>query len=161
MCFGSAVLRARILLLFSAFLGLSNFLMIINYQYAKRYVKEDVNHIDEKDQALYGDLRRLQIEINETFRRFDEIERVAGKAFEQAALFKGNWKQRRKDDQIKKGNHDPVLDCKQAPFLLIQIHSKPANFMERAAIRMSWGRHENSINKVSTGTQHMPRLVTD
>ena len=157
----SAVLRSKILLLLSAFLGLSNFLMIINYQYAKRSVKEDVNHINEKDQALYGDLRRLQIEINETFRRFDQIERVAGKAFEQAALFKGNWTQTRKDDQIKNGNHAAVLDCKQAPFLLILIHSKPENVKERAAIRMSWGRHENRINKVSTGTQHIPRLVTD
>lgn len=101
MCFVSTLLRARIFLLLAAFLGLSNFLMIINYQYVKRSVKEDINHINEKDQAIHCGLRRLQIEINETFRRFDEIERVAGKAFEQAALFKGNWTQRRKDDQIK------------------------------------------------------------
>ena len=127
--------------------------MIINYQCTKRSAKEDDNHINEKD----GDLKRLQIEINETFRRFDEIQRVAGKAFKQAT----HWTQRRKDDPIKRGNLPPVLDCKQAPFLLIQIHSKPANFKERAAIRMSWGRQENSINKaVSTGTQHTSRLVT-
>ena len=135
--------------------------MIIDYQCAKRSAKEDANHINEKDQTLYGDLKRLQIEINETYLRFDELQRVAGKAFEQAALFKGNWTQRRKDGPIKRGNLPPVLDCKQAPFLLIQIHSKPANFKERAAIRMSWGRQENSINKaVSTGTQHTSRLVT-
>ena len=157
----ATALRSKFLLLSALSVGI---VVVFNYQYTKWSItKHAVWHagdIIEKDQTLSGDLRRLQIEINETFRRFEERERVTGKAFEQAALYRPIWrKQRRKEHQLMKQDFQPPSpDCKQKPFLLIQIHSTPTNFKEREAIRVSWGTPENSINKANVGKQ---RLVTD
>ena len=156
MCFLSNVFRTKYFLLLSAFLGISNIFVIFNYRYGKRFSKNNVNNIHENDRLPFVDLKRLQIEINETLQRFEEIRERTGKAFDQAALYGRNLKGNR-DDQIERAYHPPLLNCKQAPFLLIQIHSTPANIMERQAIRMSWGRPENRINKADTGKQLMPR----
>lgn len=37
--------------------------------------------------------------------------------------------------------------CRNALFLLIQVHSSPENFMSRKAIRLSWGNMKNFIGK--------------
>ena len=144
------VSKSKLLLIFSALLGISNIFLIANYQSVKRSNKAIAD--DTIDQTLSGDLRRLQFEINETFRRFEERERVTGKAFERAAPTKT-----RKEYQLKQDFQPPSPDCKQTPFLLIQIHSTPGNFKEREAIRVSWGTPENNINKANAGKQLMPR----
>jgi hypothetical protein len=41
---------------------------------------------------------------------------------------------------------DTSAKCLTAPFLLIQIHSHPKNFISRQAIRLSWGNKDLGIN---------------
>ena len=165
MCLVTTALRSKFLLLLSAFLGISNILVIINYKCAERSIKECTDHVNEKYETLSSDLnlKGLQIEINDTFQRFEEKELITGKAYIWAVQHGENRKQTQKSDKIKKGNLHFLPDCKQAPFLLMQIHSTPANFKEREAIRMSWGRPENRINKDNAGNQlrGTPRLVTN
>lgn len=159
----TTALRSKFLLLFSAFLGISNILVIINYKCVKRSIKECADHINEKYETPSNDLdlKGLQIEINDTFRRFGEKELVTGKAYIWAVQHGENRKQTRESDKLKMGNLHFLPDCKQVPFLLMQIHSTPANFKEREAIRMSWGRPENRINKDNARNQLTPRLVTN
>lgn len=153
-----SAIRYKFVLTLAVLLALANIFMVVNHQFAKHYHKECDNGIIDNDKAFFGDLRRLQIEINKTFEMFEEIKRVAGKAFDKASLYKRHH--RRKQVQSKGGSIPLVPDCKQPPFLLIMIHSTPANVMEREAIRLSWGRPENSINKCTTETQQSPRFVS-
>lgn len=46
-------------------------------------------------------------------------------------------------------NHFSMPRCLPAPFLLIMVHSRPVNFMDRESIRLSWGREDNPINQGS------------
>ena len=158
MCLVSNAFRTKCFLLLFAFLGISNIFVIFNYQYVKRFRKNNVDNIRKNYQHISVDLKRLQIEINETLQRFQEIRERIGKAFDQAALYRGgNLKLGKRDDQIKRAYLPPLPDCTQAPFLLIQIHSTPANIMERQAIRMSWGKPKNRINRADVGEQLIPR----
>jgi len=46
-------------------------------------------------------------------------------------------------------NHFSTPRCVPAPFLLIMVHSRPVNFLDRESIRLSWGREDNPINQGS------------
>lgn len=155
-----SAVRYKFVLTLAVILALANIFMVVNHQFAKHHHKECDNDIIDNGKAFFGDLRRLQIEINKTFEIFEEIKRVAGKAFDKASLYKRHHRRKPRKQVQSEGRSIPLVpDCKQPPFLLIMIHSTPANVMEREAIRLSWGRPENSINKVTTETQHSPRFV--
>lgn len=146
-------------------MGIWNILMIVNYQHAKRSIRLCSNvTINEQDTISSNDihkshnyLKELEIEIEETFKKFKVKEHTFGKAFRQAALQGENGKEGGNDSEIKTVLARSLPDCEQAPFLLILIHSTPANFMEREAIRLSWGRAQNGINMANTGQQLTPR----
>lgn len=61
--------------------------------------------------------------------------------------FKGEkWK---KQEFNHKGMEYREPDCaKRQPYLLIEVHTKPSNFLARQAIRMAWGKHTNAINEL-------------
>ena len=144
-------LRSRFLLLLFLFLGISNILIIINYQYATKSSKYFVASKDQNQELLLVNWKGLQIEIDTTFQKFKEIREREGKAYKQAALY-GNKltpKVNISDEHGQVNSTSSSPDCNPAPFLLIQIHSSPANVMERQAIRISWGRPENRINKAN------------
>lgn len=142
-------LRSRFLLLLFLFLGISNILIIINYQYATKSSKYFVDSKDQNQELV--NWKGLQIEIDTTLQKFEEIRKREGKAFKQAALYgkKLTLKVNISDEHGQVNSTSSSPDCNPAPFLLIQIHSSPANVMERQAIRMSWGRPENRINKAN------------
>lgn len=101
------------------------------------------------------------MEIDETFRRFKAKEHTFGKAFRAAARHGESEKDRGEDFKTETLLPRSLPDCKPAPFLLILIHSTPANFMEREAIRLSWGRQQNSINMANEWKQLIPRSVNE
>ena len=142
-------LRSRFLLLLLLFWGISNILLIVYYQYATKSSKYFVDSKDQNQELLLVNWKGLQIEIDTTFQRYTEIREREEKAFKQAALYgkKLTVEVNRSDEHGQVNSSLP--DCNPAPFLLIQIHSTPANFMERQAIRMSWGRPDNRINKAN------------
>lgn len=158
-------LRSNLFLLLIFFMGIWNIFMIVNYQHAKQSIMLCSNvAINKQDQISSNDIHKshdylkgLEIEIDETFITFKVKEHIFGKAFLQAALQGENGKEGGNDSEIKTVLARFLPDCKQAPFLLILIHSTPANFMEREAIRLSWGRPQNSINMANAGQQLTPR----
>lgn len=137
-------------------LTITNFYIPIMYnQYLKSSVPHE--HQDESGETLYANLRRLQIEIQETFRKFDEKQRfIDGKAFNPAVWNDGNWEREEGYQTRKRSLLRFKPNCKQPPFLLIQVHSTPENVMAREAIRMSWGRPDNNINKDGVMKQKVP-----
>lgn len=150
--------RSRLLVVLTFCVAIWNIFVMFKYQ----CVKQSVSHheqdailvMDEREPRSY--LKELQMEINETFMRFEAKNRTIGKAFQRAALRGKNGKERRNDAAEIKTS---LPDCKQTPFLLILIHSTPANFMNRDAIRMTWGSPLNSINVANAGKPLMPRSV--
>ena len=60
-------LRSRFLLLLFLFLGISNILIIINYQYATKSSKYFVDSKDQNQELLLVNWKGLQIEIDTTF----------------------------------------------------------------------------------------------
>ncbi|KAL9972802.1 hypothetical protein ACROYT_G019179 [Oculina patagonica] len=138
--------------------------MLLNYQYGKRSVNTcNTDDINELDASFSTDARKpqsylkgLKMEIDETFRRYKAKEHTFGKAFREAARHGESGKDRGEDFKIESLLPRSLPHCKPAPFLLILIHSTPANFMEREAIRLSWGSQQNSINRANKGTQLIP-----
>ena len=136
--------------------------MVFNYQYARQSLKNCPEDINEQGKTPIFDkteshsfLKGLQKEINETFRRFEAKNHTVGKAFRLASLHGKRSEEREQDIKMT-----PSLpDCKQTPYLLILVHSAPANVMEREAIRLSWGRPTNSINEANAGKQLIPWFV--
>lgn len=150
--------------MFCTFLGaVWNTFVVFNYQYARQSPKTCPEDIQEQGKTLVIDktdshsfLKGLQKEINETFRRFEAKNHTTGKAFHLASLHGKRSEEREQDIEMT-----PSLpDCKQAPYLLILVHSAPAHFMEREAIRLSWGRPKNSINEANAGKQLIPWFVS-
>jgi len=124
-------LRTRFLLLLFLFLGISNILIIINYQNATKSNKYFVDSKDQNQERLLVNWKGLQIEIDTTFQKFKEIREREGKAFKQAALYgkKLTLKVNISDENGQVNSTSSSPDCNPAPFLLIQIHSSPANVM--------------------------------
>lgn len=154
--------RSRLIVVLTFCAAIWNIFVIVNYQYAKQSLKMCPDDTSEQDATLFiaetkpvSYLKGLQMEINETFRRFEEKDFTIGKAFRLAALHGKKVKKRRDVEKIKTS----LPECQQTPFLLILIHSAPANFMEREAIRMSWGKPQNGINEANAGKRLMSRLV--
>jgi len=134
--------------------------VVINYQYAEKCPKD----IQEQGQILFFDktesrsyLKGLKKDISETFKRFEAKDQTVGTSFRLASL-NGTRSGRRTQD-IEMTTSLP--DCKQTPYLLILVHSAPANFMEREAIRLSWGTPQNSINEANAGKKLIPWFVQD
>ena len=128
--------------------------MVIYEDHAKQSVlkNDDQNttvYINAKKPNTF--LKALQMEINETFRRYDAKQETVGKAFEEAVLHGKKGK-----DRI---NSTAFPDCQQKPFLLVMIHSTPKNFIAREAIRITWGRPQNAINTANAGEELNPRSV--
>lgn len=147
-------LRAKFLFLIAVCLTIINFCIPIMYN---KYLKSSVPHgpQDENRETLYANLRRLQIEIQETFRKFDEKQRFLDGNL--AVWNVENWKREEGYQTRKRSLLRFNPNCKQPPFLLIQVHSTPENVMAREAIRMSWGRPDNNINKDGVMKQKVPR----
>lgn len=165
--------KSNFLLFLLSLVGIWSIFVIVNYQTAKQSMYVLMNQvctdeINEQDEISTSDaskprsyLKELQGEIEETFRRFKEKEQTFGKAFHQAAVHGKKGRNRRKDVEIKTLLPRSMPECKPAPFLLILIHSTPANFMEREAIRLSWGRPQNGMNIANAGKQLIPRSVNE
>lgn len=154
--------RSRLFVVLTFLVAMWNIFVVINYQYPKQFLKICPEAIDEQGRALVIDktesrsyLKGLQREINETFMRFEAKNHTIGKAFRLAVLHGKRRKEGEQDVEMRKS----LPDCKQTPYLLILVHSAPANVMEREAIRMSWGRPQNSINEANAGKKLMPWLV--
>ena len=152
-------LRAKFLILMAAVcLTIINFCIPITYHHENR----PYEHQNENRETLYASLRRLQIEIHETFRKFEEKERfINEKAFNPAVWKEENWKREEGYQTRKRSLLRFKPDCKHPPFLLIQVHSTPENVMAREAIRMSWGRPDNNINKDGVMKEKVPGSVSD
>ncbi|XP_068700957.1 beta-1,3-galactosyltransferase 5-like [Montipora foliosa] len=145
--------RSAFLLLLVVCLVIFHVYIIEHHHYPKLFVRQNT----ETGGTLYPNLQKLQIEINETFHKFDKKRRFTGRVFDQAVEDEED-KKNEKHYLISRQTVPRLPDCKQLPFLLVQVHSTPENVMEREAIRMSWGRPENKINKVGRLNQKSPRL---
>ena len=148
---------------FTFLVALWNTFVVLNYQYARKSLKKCPEDKKEQEKTLvFGKLtesrsylKGLQKEINETFRKFEAKNQTVGKAFRLASL-QGKIS---KEGEQHTETRTSLPDCKQTPYLLILVHSAPANFMEREAIRLSWGRPQNSINEANAGKQLIPWFV--
>lgn len=154
---------SKLVVVLTFFAAIWNIFVIVNYQDAKQSHKTCSGDISEQDATLlkgerpHSYLKGLQMDIKETFRKFEGKNSTIGKAFRLAALHGKKGKERRNIEKTTTS----LPDCQQTPFLLVLIHSAPANLMEREAIRMSWGRPQNSINEANAGKQLTSRLVKD
>lgn len=160
----SPTCTSRLVVVLSLCAAIWNIFVVVNYQNEKKSLKMSTDDIHEQRTTLFtGEtkprsyLKSLQMGINETFRRFEEKYYTTGKAFRLAVLHEENGRERRDVEKIKTA----LPGCQQKPFLLILVHSAPANFMEREAIRMSWGRPQNSMNEANAGKQLMPWWVNN
>lgn len=151
--------RTKLVVGFAILAAVWNTFVLFNYQYVRQSLKNCPTDIREQGKILvFGKteslsyLKGLQKEINETFRRFEAKNHTVGKAFRLASL---HGKEGEQQTETRKS----LPDCTQRPYLLILVHSAPANFMEREAIRLSWGRPQNSINQANAGKQLIPWFV--
>ena len=158
----ASIWKTQLVVFFTFLAAVWNTFVVFNYQYARQSLETCPEGIKEQGKTLVFDktesrsfLKGLQKEINETFRRFEAKNHTIGKAFRLASPHGKRSEEREQD--IKTTPSLP--DCNQTPYLLILVHSAPANFMEREAIRLSWGRPKNSINEANAGRQLIPWFV--
>lgn len=158
----TSIWRTKLVVFFTVLAAVWNTFVVFNYQYARQSLEKCPKDIKEQSKTLVFDktesrsyLKGLQKEIDETFRRFEAKNHTVGKAFRLASLHGKRSEEREQDIEMKTS----LPDCKQTPYLLILVHSAPANFMEREAIRLSWGRSQNSINDANAGKQLIPWFV--
>lgn len=55
-----------------------------------------------------------------------------------------------KTTMVQKGEYKRPYCGEERPFLLIEVHSTPESFTAREAIRVTWGRKDNHINKINS-----------
>ena len=157
-----SIWRTKLVVFFTFLAAVWNTFVVFNYQYARQSLEKCPKDIKEHGKILFFDktesrsyLKGLQKEINETFNRFEAKNQTVGTAFRLASLHGKKSGGRNQDIEMTIS----LPDCKQTPYLLILVHSAPANFMEREAIRLSWGTPQNSINEANAGKQLMPWFV--
>ena len=105
--------------------------------------KESVNYLKE-----------LRHAIDKTYQAFEK-KRIVHTGLRKAKVSYEN----RNSPKTTRSLPMPRPGCDKKPFLLIQVHSSPSNFLKREAIRLSWGSPQNSINKATSEPQ-LPRLVS-
>lgn len=88
-------------------------------------------------------LEVLNLDLKELVQRYMASSETVAKQYDPDNLQGGH-----QQDQ-KLVNRFTMPRCLPAPFLLIMVHSSPANFMDRESIRLSWGREDNPINQGS------------
>ncbi|XP_068720270.1 beta-1,3-galactosyltransferase 5-like isoform X3 [Montipora capricornis] len=87
-------------------------------------------------------LELLNLDLKDIVQRYLSSSETVAKHYEVANLQDDNLPQ-------QKFGHKSVPRCSPSLFLLIMVHSSPANFMDRESIRLSWGREDNPINQGS------------
>ena len=88
-------------------------------------------------------LELLNLDLKDLVQRYMASSETVAKQYELENL------QGQHHQENKVVNHFSMPSCLPAPFLLIMVHSKPVNFMDRESIRLSWGREDNPINQGS------------
>ena len=88
-------------------------------------------------------LELLNLDLKDLVQRYMASSETIAKQYELDNL-QGEYRQ-----EQKVVNHFSMPRCLPAPFLLIMVHSRPDNFMDRESIRLSWGREDNPINQGS------------
>ena len=97
---------------------------------------------EEGSDAIAKQLDKIKVDIARTLKLYTEASAAYRRLFREE-------KQNGVVMQFSTGNTEEIK-CSDEPFLLIQIHSDPSNFMARESIRLSWGRLSNLINKHSS-----------
>lgn len=88
-------------------------------------------------------LELLNLDLKDVVQRYLSSSETVAKHYEVARLQEDNLLEQHELA------HNSVPLCPPSLFLLIIIHSSPANFMDRESIRLSWGREDNPINQGS------------
>ncbi|XP_078369127.1 UDP-GalNAc:beta-1,3-N-acetylgalactosaminyltransferase 1-like isoform X3 [Oculina patagonica] len=88
-------------------------------------------------------LEVLNLDLKELVQRYMASSETVAKQYDLENLQGGHQQEQ------KLVNRFTMPRCLPAPFLLIMVHSSPANFMDRESIRLSWGREDNPINQGS------------
>lgn len=88
-------------------------------------------------------LELLNLDLKDVVQRYVSSSETVAKHYEAASLQENNLSEQHKLA------HTPVPNCPPSLFLLIMVHSSPANLMDRESIRLSWGREDNPINQGS------------
>lgn len=98
------------------------------------------------DSASYNYLELLNLDIKDAFDRYQTSKDTIGKQY--MDVLKQKFPEGFSHTENEKGKNVYVEPrCFKTPFLLIEVHSRPENFMSREAIRLTWGRQENAINQ--------------
>lgn len=143
----------------TGFCGVINLIYLLLYagldsnmdRYPSRLLGRQISSIDEDNKYQttinYGHLEMMNFDLKEILDRYSLSMNTLGKNYEQAQYTrKGVSKVHTRKKSI---NIVKMSRCQSPPFLLIQVHSSPGNFLSREAIRLSWGRPENAINQGS------------
>ncbi|XP_067039650.1 beta-1,3-galactosyltransferase 5-like isoform X2 [Acropora muricata] len=88
-------------------------------------------------------LELLNLDLKDVVQRYVSSSETVAKHYEAASLQEDNLSEQHKLA------HTSVPNCPSSLFLLIMVHSSPANLMDRESIRLSWGREDNPINQGS------------
>lgn len=88
-------------------------------------------------------LELLNLDLKDLVQRYMASSETVAKQYELDNL------QGEHHQEHKVVNHFSMPRCIPTPFLLIMVHSRPVNFMDRESIRLSWGREDNPINQGS------------
>lgn len=149
-------LTVQHLLVFTVLTGMVNIIIFLDcgktdsLSQTSRSLGRQIASIDEDARyqysniANYGHLEMLNSDLKETLDKYSASTSTLGQAFIQT--ISGHNAR-----SFKKGYaRQTLIKCFNGnPFLLIQVHSKPENFISREAIRLSWGSPDNAINKGS------------
>ena len=96
--------------------------------------------------AIYNYLEMLNLDINDAFERYQTSKNTVAKQYKDV-LGARVHEDVVQMERVLKGDTPVEPSCTVDPFLLIEIHSNPENFMSRESIRLTWGRPENAINQ--------------
>lgn len=148
------------LLALTGFCGVMNLIYLLFYagldsdedRYPSRLLGRQISSIDEDNKypttTNYGHLEMMNFDLKEILDRYSLSMNTLGKNYEQAQ----HTRKRVNRVHTHKKAVSKIVKmsrCASPPFLLIQVHSSPGNFLSREAIRLSWGRPENAINQGS------------
>lgn len=124
--------RNKYLVLVSLLIWIS--LLFFIYQQKLNYVessKSNILHLQH--------LKAINKDMKDTYQRFEFYKRFIEKMANELRQSKEKIAKESKEYRINKGTS---VECTTPPFLLIEIHSHPKNFLSRQAIRLSWGNKD-------------------
>lgn len=112
------------------------FLLVISFLFF--VYQQKINHeLLKSNTVQLQHLKAINTDVQETYLRLKNYGRFIHK------MVKEKTANEHKEDVNKVTN----AECVTPPFLLIEIHSHPKNFLSRQAIRLSWGNKDSNAKR--------------